>query len=433
MLARRWIVAYSGGVDSHVLLHLLAHVPDHPPLLAVHINHQLQPEANQWADHCRQQTKQLSLELFSVAVDVKIDARQSLEQCARKARYQVFESLLEPGDVLMMGHHLDDQVETLMLRLLRGSGSRGVAAMPASRAVGHGILFRPLLNTPRTEIELYADQQGLSWIEDPTNQSSEFDRNYIRREILPGLAKRWPEYRQTLARAAALSEESEQLNNELAELDFHSLALPFMSESLPIAALQQLSLPRQKNLLRYWLKARGLALPSVAQIRTLFKDVVSAKGDADPVLTWPGVEVRRFNAELYAFKPLEKIDTAAEYLWDLSSCLIIPGLGSLSCKAVQGSGLRLAALDKDSICVRFRRGGERCRPAGRGHSQTLKKLLQENNIETWLRDRLPLIYCQEQLIAVVGQWVCDGFQAKEGEPGLIIELNSMDATQADSV
>jgi tRNA(Ile)-lysidine synthase len=417
--APRWLVAYSGGVDSHVLLHLLTKIPAHPPIVALHINHQLQHQSSQWAGHCQQQAGTLGIPLSVVCVDVECQARESLEEKARQARYQVFESLLEPGDVLLLGHHRDDQVETLLMRLLRGSGSRGVAAMPYSRNLGHGQLLRPLLDVSRSTIAAYAIANHLQWIEDPSNQNSDFDRNFLRLEVLPKLAQRWPEYRQTLSRAAALSEESAQLNAELAELDFHALCLSPDALSIPLATLAELSVARQKNLLRYWLEWRGLPLPSAAQLQQLLDTVVNARPDAEPLLEWPGTQIRRFKGDLYAMRPLPKFDSAAIYAWDLSRPLMIDGAGILEAKTVLGSGLHLAALDQAKITVRFRRGGERCQPAGRsGGSQTLKKLLQEYEVPTWLRDRLPLVYCDDQLVMVANLWVCEGYQATSGQSGV---------------
>ncbi len=421
--ARRWLVAYSGGVDSHVLLHLLVRIvarnPGYPPVEVVHVNHQLQDGSDQWASHCQQQADALSVPLTIVPVEINRDTSGSLEEKARQARYTVFESLIEPGDLLLLGHHLDDQVETLMLRLLRGSGSRGASAMPRSRAIGYGRLLRPLLDLPRTAIECYAQDNQLQWVQDPSNNSSDFDRNFLRLQLLPILAQRWPEYRQTLSRAAALSEESANLNEELAELDFHSLSLSPESKSIPLSALSELSVARQKNIVRYWLQVRHLPLPSVAQLQTVLDEVIGARQDAEPLVAWPGVQIRRFKQELYAMAPLAYFDNTASYGWDLSQPLSIPGAGLLSVKSTMGAGIAISALARNKISVQFRQGGERCRPAGRSGSQSLKKLLQEYEVEPWLRDRLPLVYCEDKLIMVADLWVCEGFQVAADEEGLM--------------
>ena len=418
--APRWLVAYSGGVDSHVLLHLLTQLPQHPPIEAVHINHQLQAESSQWAQHCQQQADLLGIPLHTVAVDIDCGPRESLEEKARQARYQVFESLLQANDILMLGHHLDDQVETLLLRLLRGSGSRGASAMSHTRSLGCGKLLRPLLAFPRKDIEHYAAEHRLQWVEDPSNQQANVDRNFLRLELLPTMAERWPEYRQTLSRAAALNEESANLNTELAELDFHALGLSPTEPSLPLMSLKELSVARQKNLLRYWLELRDFPLPSAAQLQAILDDLIHARQDARPLVAWRGVQVRRFRDELYANKPLTPLDSGRVYSWDLSSPLALDDGGQLSIRQVSGSGLISRCLDMGEISVRYRQGGERCKPAGRSASQTLKKLFQEAGVETWMRDRVPLLFCGDELVAVGDYWVCEGFTVAAGEQGMAL-------------
>jgi tRNA(Ile)-lysidine synthase len=434
--ARRWLVAFSGGVDSHVLLHLMAGVQQLsnsvPDLEAIHINHQLQPQAQQWAQHCEQQAKSLGIPFSTYRVEVDCHNRESLEEKARHARYRCLESVTQVGDVILMAHHLDDQVETVFMRLLRGSGSRGMAAMPHTRPLGRAQLYRPLLDTPRSDIESYAQQHGLQWVEDPSNRSCDFDRNYLRLQLLPQLAQRWPQYRQTLARAASLSEESDILNKELAELDFHSLALSAVSDSLPLSVLEQLSTARKKNLLRYWLLNRGLTLPTAAQLQAVLEQVVDAKRDAEPVVKWPMrdggqtgeravVEIRRFRDELYAMIGLPEFNSHAVYHWDPAHSLSLAGAGELMGSAKIGTGFSLGGQGfVQPLTVRFRQGGERCRPAGRAKSQTLKKLFQEYDVPTWLRDRIPLIYRGDDLAAVGDLWVCDGFTAAADQAGLVL-------------
>jgi tRNA(Ile)-lysidine synthase len=424
--APRWLIAYSGGVDSHVLLHLVQRyaqslaTASRPQIVAVHINHQLQAEANQWAAHCQQQAALLGVVYLPVTVEVRCGARESLEDKARQARYQAFEQLLAPGDLLLMGHHLDDQVETLLMRLLRGSGSRGVAAMPQQRAIGHSQLLRPLLEIPRAELVSYAEQQDLHWVEDPSNQSSDFDRNFLRLQLLPLMAERWPQYRQTLSRAAALSEESAQLNDELAAADFHSLSLSPELPSIPLNGFRELSHARQKNLLRYWLRQRQLGMPSALQLQQVLDSVIAAKPDAEPLVEWPGVQARRFKDELYCMTPLASVDTQASYHWQLNSSLAIDGVGQLSVQRTNGHGISTERLPQAALEVRFRRGGERCQPAGRSGSQSLKKLFQEYAVEPWLRDRVPLLFCGEELVAVADLWVCQHWQASGAEPGWLL-------------
>lgn len=423
--AQRWVVAYSGGVDSHVLLHLchqfLAQQASPPELLAIHINHQLQTACDAWAEHCQQQVGLLGVELTVVPVSIAKQPQKSLEELARLARYQVFEQVLHPGDVLLQGHHANDQAETVMLRLLRGSGSRGLAAMPQVRALGVAHLYRPLLNVPRSELEAYAVKQSLNWVEDPSNQSTEFDRNYLRSSVMPLLHQRWPQCLNSFARAARLSAESAQLNRDLAEIDLAKLGSDSEPESgagLCIDGLKRLSEARCKNLLRYWLELQQLPLPTEVQLKELIVAVIAAGDDAQPKLTWPGVEAYRFNGELRLQSPLPNFDNAEQYRWDMLAELTISGAGRLSAQQSQSTGLKFSA--GQTYEVRFRQGGEVCRPAGRGGSRKLKKLLQELSVPYWLRDRVPLIYCGDELVAVADLLVAEGWQLKEGEQGLCI-------------
>lgn len=431
--AKRWLVSYSGGVDSHVLLHLLAQLCSQtcsaddpfPSLEAIHINHQLQSQSQQWADHCQRQAAMLGIAVTVLHVDV--DQGGNLEERARQARYRALESVSRAGDVIFMGHHLDDQAETVLLRLFRGSGSRGMSGMPHKRPLGRAQLLRPLLDITRSDIEHYARRHKLCWVEDPSNRRADFDRNFLRTTILPMIAQRWPQYRQTVARAARLSEESTALNSELAQWDCHALGLDPDSGSLPINVLADLSAARTKNLLRYWLLNRGLALPTAGQLQAVLDQLITAKQDAQPLVQWSMgehallgerscVQVRRFRGQLYAMAKLPAFDPQAQFCWDLSQPLVMLGVGQLSAKRVLGNGLKA----QGPLQVRFRRGGERCKPRGRHRSQTLKKLFQEYDIPPWLRERVPLIYRHDELVAVGDYWVCEGYSAEADEAGLLL-------------
>ncbi len=424
--AERWLVAYSGGIDSHVLLHSLLSVDRHPPIVAVHVNHQLQAQANDWAQHCLQQAQALGVEMEIINVDIRSKPPQSLEQQAREARYQVFESRLGAGDVLMMGHHQDDQAETLLLRLLRGSGGHGAAAIPEHRSIAKGQLLRPLIHVSRAEIEAYAKLHILNWVEDPSNHQLHVDRNFLRHEVLPILSQRWPQYRQTLSRAAQHSREASALNTELAALDFAELDISGRDNSLSISALKSLSLIRQKNVLRYWLQRQGFTMPSAAQLQALRDDVIDARQDAVPLLAWADVEVRRFARRLYAMAPLAPIDPSAVYQWDLSQPLSIAAAGCLHAQASDELDLALDSRKlTQPLSVRFRGTGERCQPVGRVASQSLKKLLQEYAVPTWLRERIPLVFCGDDLVAVADLWVCEGWQSQAENQGIRLQWSPL--------
>lgn len=415
---RRWWLAYSGGVDSHVLLHAvaaLAGAGGYPPLSALHVNHGLNPRAGAWADHCRGVCAALGVELRVVEVEVRRNGGLGLEAAARQARYGAFERTLAPGELLLQAHHGDDQAETLLLRLLRGAGPAGLAGIPAQRILGRGELLRPLLGQSRAALLAYAEQHGLDWIHDDSNDDECHDRNYLRHRVLPLLEQRWPACRATLGRAALQAGEADVLLHDLAALD---LAAARRGEALDIPTCMTLSEPRRRNLLRHWLRALNLPLPGREQLQQVLAQMTAA-ADAQICVSWPGAQVLRFRDALYALPPLVEV-ADLEMPWPLPRPLSPPALGTLRAAAVSGRGLRA---DR-TYQVRNRRGGERCKPQGRAHSQSLKKLLQEADVPPWRRDRLPLIWCDGQLAAVADLWICEGYAAQSDQPGWAIEWDA---------
>ena len=420
---RRWWIAYSGGVDSHVLLHLLAQMRRQhkiPALIALHINHQLNPRAAAWVEHCRRVCADLDIEFVAEAVQVVNDGN-GIEAAARAARYAAFEKHVDTNELLLQAHHRDDQIETLLLRLLRGSGLAGLAAIPAQRGLGRGLLLRPLLDCSREDIHAYARSRGLTWIEDDSNRDDRFDRNFLRLNVLPVIERRWPAYRDTLSRVVTQADESARLLDELARVDAGQTI--GTDGSLILVELKTLACARQGNVIRHWLEQKQLPQPSREQLQQVLA-MADARIDAQPCVTWAGAEVHRFRDQLYAFPPLpavpvEPIDIA----WDMREPLSVVGLGTLTATVVAGTGLRADRV----YHVRNRIGGERCKPAGRAHSQTLKKLLQEYDVPPWLRERQPLIYCGDEIAAVADLWVCDGYLADAGQNGrrLRWELSSL--------
>lgn len=424
---QRYVVAYSGGVDSHVLLHLLAthrDALDRRNLAAVYVNHGLRSAADKWETHCRRVCRELGMEFRSLRVDARPQPGESPEAAARRARYRALEEILERDQALLTAHHRDDQAETLLLQLLRGAGPQGLAAMPASAPLGRSLLLRPLLETQRTEILAYAQQEGLVWVEDDSNTDLEVDRNYLRHEILPLLKQRWPAAVRTLGRSARLCAETAALADAQAAQD-----LPEVSsgrpDSLNIPALRALDLMRQRNLLRYWLRGLNLPVPSAVQLQHIISDAVEVPQDRLPCIRWRGGEVRRYRDSLIAGPPMSPHDSGRIIPWpgaaDGRTPLWIPGIGRLILKNGQNEGLQAESLAGQPLSIRFRRGGERFRPRGRRHSQELKKLFQEAAIPPWERDRIPLLYIDEELAAVAGLWIGADFAAYSGEDGLVLE------------
>ncbi|MHB8472398.1 MAG: tRNA lysidine(34) synthetase TilS [Gammaproteobacteria bacterium] len=427
--AARYLIAYSGGLDSHVLLHAMQHLgTQHPEisLAAVHIHHGLHPQADQWAQHCMTVCAALSVPCQVVRVDAQAAIGESPEDAARRARYRALRAQVQAGDCLLTAHHQDDQAETLLLQLLRGSGPPGLAGMPARMAFGDGQLARPLLAVSRAALYDYAQQHGLQWVEDESNAHTGFDRNYLRHEIMPRLRARWPATAAALARSAMHCGSAAELLHSVAQQDLPALHGP-TAATLQIERLAALGIARQANALRAWLHDLHLPTPSTEQLRAV-QTMLHAAIDASPCVRWPGAELRRYRDLLYALAPLPMHDASAVLQWDLSAPLQLPrGAGQLHSVCVVGEGLS-AALRAQRITIRYRRGGEYCKPVGRGHHHELRKLFQEAGVPPWQRDRIPLVFVDDALAAVIGFWICEPFQAAPHSAGLRVEWRASPST-----
>ncbi|HDS1735523.1 tRNA lysidine(34) synthetase TilS [Pseudomonas sp. BP8] len=390
-----WYVAFSGGLDSTVLLQLLAdYARSHaaPPLRALHVHHGLQSAADAWPAHCQAICDSLGIELHVIYVQVASSA--SLEQAARDARYKAFSEILGPGDVLFTGQHRDDQAETLLFRLLRGAGLRGLAAMPAVRPLGRGRLVRPLLGQSRNQLHAHAEHAGLSWIEDPSNADSHFARNFLRGDILPLLRQRWPQASQSLARSADHLGEALGLLDELARDDLNAAGqgAPVAwagLDSLALDALKALSPARQRNALQYWLSSRT-RLPD-ARHWAGWDALRDASHDAQPVWRLTDGQLQRSHGRIWWLSGDWLQPVAGEQAWPRPSLpLALVGNGSVRLSGVYPPhGLRIA----------YRQGGEVLALKDRGH-RDLKRLLNECQVPHFVRPRLPLLLCGEHVLAV---------------------------------
>ena len=265
----------------------------------------------------------------------------------------------------------------------------------------------------------YAETQGLRWIEDPSNADTGFDRNFLRGAVMPLLRERWPAAVRVLTRGAAHQAEAARLLDALAAQDLAACRVE-QPACLSIPALLQLDAARQRNVLRYWLKALGFNLPDSARLAHVQHDVLHAGRDRLPVVKWAGAELRRYRDRLYALRPQAAVDVRTMLDWDLRAPLPLPDGALLSAHPAHGQGVK-AALCDGVISVRFRRGGEHCRIAPRGPSRPLKKLLQEQGVPPWRRERIPLLYVGERLAAVADRWVCAPFHAGADERGICFE------------
>jgi len=431
------VIAYSGGLDSQVLLHLChryrLEFPD-THLLGVHVHHGLNPAADAWLSHCQSSADSWQVSLAVERVTIRPRPRHSLEALAREARYEALSRHLESQGVLLTAHHNDDQMETLLLQLKRGAGPRGLGAMATCCRFGAGWLVRPLLELSRQQLWDYAQAHELNWVEDDSNQDLRFDRNFLRHRVLPLLRQRWPGIGLAMQRSAELCAEQDGLLEEIAEQDLRLCGAVdehhgTVIESLALAPLQQLSPARQANLLRYWLRCRQLPVPSRVQLAEVQQQLLSARADANPRVAWLGIELRRYQGQLYALRSELPLETPP-IPWNGEPCLPLPGgLPALRFMKVKGQGVRLS-LEGEGVTIRFRGGAIRCRPAGRAGSRSLKKLFQEYQVPPWERGRIPLVFVGEQLVMAVGLWICHGWQAENGESGWIIRFD--DAAFADT-
>jgi tRNA(Ile)-lysidine synthase len=413
-------VGFSGGLDSTVLLHWLVQQRPAWPVRAVHVNHGLSPNAGQWQHQCEQICRELGVELQVVKVALEA-AVGNLEAAAREARYHAFTQVLSRGDVLLLAQHQDDQAETLLYRLMRGAGTRGLAAMAAERPLGVARLCRPLLQVDRAELEAYAQKHALRWVEDESNTDVSFDRNYIRHRVLPVLHQRWPAAARSLARSAQLSRANDTLLTEYAAADLRSMDEQTVAMGFCLSApkLASISAPRRHNLLRHWLEQRFNQLPTGKALAEIDGQLIQAEGHGALVVAG-AVTLRRFNQGLYALHlPLQWQPAPGQpaLKWpDITQPVILPGGDALTLQPATGVGIGARWLQGE-VHIQWRVGGERCTPAGRAHSQTLKKLLQEYRVPTWLRARVPLLYINGELAAVADYWVCRRFAATGSEPG----------------
>ncbi len=392
-----WWIAFSGGLDSCVLLHALAALKLPVQLHALHVNHQISPNANVWQQHCADLCATFGVRFTAVKVVVENKGR-GIEDAARNARYTVFEQYLKQGEYLFTAHHADDQTETMLLRLLRGAGPRGLAAMSRSRLLGEGIIYRPLLDFTRAELESYAHSHQLIWVNDESNEDDHYDRNYLRNQVMPLLRNRWPGFAQKWQQTAELCAANEALIEELAAQDLllADFKAEFIGTSIALPYVANVSMVRRHNLLRSWLRGQGLCVPEQQHLSQIESQIVAGRLDAETQVNWGDVSLRVYRSRVYAL-PLAHLPVTAELQWEISDASDKPLLNS--------------ALP--NLHIRYRQGGERCRPAGRAHSQTLKRLLQEYGVAPWLRENLPLVYSDDDLVAVSDLWICEGYVAEE--------------------
>ena len=415
-------VAYSGGLDSTVLLHLLSREIAFPNKInAVHINHSISPDSDKWEEFCRKNADELGVQFFSYKLE---EMKNISEDNLRKIRYEKFNQWASNNDLILTAHHKDDQVETILFRFIRGTGLNGLKGIPAWRKDGNTQFHRPLLNVPKRELYEYAQNNKLKWVEDESNKDINISRNFIRNKLLPTIKDKWPNVDKSILHLSSEAIRSNTILKSVAKEDLERLVVKENSYDLS----KYLSLPKERaeNLL-YFLVNYEVGLEANSNYLKEIDRTLRNSNNLDNI-EFPLTS--RDNNKMFKLKVLEgeisfllegelnKLDSSYVSDWDLRSKLEIPS-GFLNVEKINGEGIDDLYQQKQ-IYVKGRSGGERCKPFGRSKSQKLKKLFQEYEIPLWQRDRLPLIYIEDKLAAVGDLWVCEEFHTKPNKQGISI-------------
>jgi len=415
---RELCVAFSGGADSTALLAALAELKDRVRALrAVHVDHGLHPDSPSWGARAVDLARGLGVRCEVLEARVTRARGESPEARARAARYRLLAGALKEGEVLVTAHHEDDQLETVLLMLLRGAGVAGLAAMPELAPFARGLLARPLLTRTRAELEAFVREAGLPHLEDPSNREEGPDRNYLRLRVLPLIRERWPGVAATVGRTARHAAEAQALLESLAQAD---LSAARHGQSLAASALRALAPERRRNALRFWIASRGFPVPPTARLAEIAGPVLAARPDAQPWVEWTGARVERHAGLL----TLHRTPAAAgpgegawaappeiTWRWRAEPVCPLPGdLGQIELRADEHGPVDLAALPA-RLTIRWRRGGERLAVAPGRPRRALKSLLRESQLPLGERARLPLVYGGARLLAVADLWVDESVQA----------------------
>ena len=406
--APRFAVALSGGVDSMVLLAAMRCVVPESRLIALHVDHSLHASSAQWAEHCRRFAAAQGVAFACRRVDIPGDAAQGVEAAAREARYAALAKMIAPGDVVLTAHHGDDQLETMLLRMLRGAGVRGMMGIRELAVLAPGFLARPLLDFTRAEIAAQADRLGLKWIDDPANRELRFDRSFLRARVMPALRERWPAAQRSSARLARQMAEAEQLLEGAAERD--AVAITDL-QRVPCTVLRDLDVARQNNLLRFLIRRLDLPTAGAVHLDQLRAAIFAERRDAAIHVAWPGADARIYRDHVYLMPSLPPASPAR------SSARLTPqhewrGDGCLKVVPTREAGFPDEWVQA-GIDIRLRAGGERFRPSHHAHRKTLKHWFQENGVVPWMRDRIPLLYRHGTLVGIADLSISEEARAEE--------------------
>jgi tRNA(Ile)-lysidine synthase len=408
-----WI-AYSGGMDSSVLLHMVFSNREKigKSFGVVYVDHGIQEDSLGWGDFCKTQCDYYGLCFTKININEKVPKGSSIEAWAREKRYELIGQVMNKNDLLFTAHHQDDQVETFFLQALRGAGPRGLSSMPLFKDITNAIHVRPLLNYSRSELKFYAKEKKLSWQEDSSNTDTKFDRNYLRNKVIPAFEKRWPSYRKTISRLIVHQQECASL---MSEIGLQDLKIVSHKKQLNLNMLRDLSVARQKNIIFIWLQKLQIETPNSKHINQIVSDLINTKSDNANCINWRTVEIRKYKNLLYAYKRTHKNVDNINLKWDISRPLKIMD-EILIAKTQIGNGLSKKSIENKNIRVQYRIGGEKLRLNNTTKSKTVKQLFQERGVLPWERDSFPMIYVNGVLIAIPGICIDIDYAAADDEP-----------------
>jgi len=418
LVSRKFLLAFSGGVDSVVLLDLLVNLlNESDQIRIIHINHNLNKCSDDWAQFSREICKKYDLPFIYASVKPNRQGK-GLEADARALRYQSFREVIQDDEYLLTGHHQDDQMETLLYRIFRGTGIDGLRAIRRETKFGKGFLYRPMLNVSREEIEEYAQLRNLKWIHDSSNDDSSYDRNFLRKDIIPSIKKRWPSVEKKVSRLSVIAEQNQALLNEFAIEDTGAIK---NYNHLDIETLSGKSYPRIINIFRFMINKNNMGVPSMQVLNEGIKTLIHSKSKS-PSMTWNDNSIRRYKRKLYFLNSSlnSPNNLSSEISWDIKETINLgENLGSIQARFLTGDGISLNRCPAN-LAIKYRKGGEEIKPSGHKITKSLKNLFQENNVLPWVRDKIPLIYVDQELISVGDLWFNQDYKASDNEDGFLI-------------
>lgn len=415
------LIAYSGGKDSQVLLHSLVTIRNtvlpNLNLLAYHVNHGLSPHSGEWETFCQQTCDSWQVAFKTSSLKLKKEVQLSLEAQAREKRYTLFRQSIHKKDILLTAHTQNDQAETVLLALMRGSGVRGMSGIHPSHLFGEGLLLRPMLSVSSTEVYEYLKVHGLRYISDPSNQERVFRRNCVRHDIVPAIEKIAPAFTQKAAHFAQVAYDTQTLLD-----DYLSQEIKHISNAngaLSVNALQSFLPAKRQAILRLWIKSMGHSQPSEKKLATIMEQMFHANLDRSPCVEWADAQVRRYKNHLFIMpNRQQKVADFKEQKWDLQQPLIISQYSQWHAHKTQGKGINATMLcDPDYLVVRLRQSGDKILLPGRSNRTKLKKFMNERRIPYWQRDSLPLFFHKDCLVAIGNLWVSELYSARENQLG----------------